>query len=57
MIRLMEELLINLLKILCPYLQRMAKKTASPVDDLVVRIICGAVEETDRSRENGGTNK
>ena len=40
----MEELIINLIKLLCPYLKEMAKKTGSPVDDFIVKIICSLVE-------------
>jgi len=40
----METLIINLIRLLCPYLKEMAKKTESPIDDLVVRIICSLVD-------------
>ncbi len=40
----MEKLIIELVRLLCPYLKEMAKKTASPVDDFVVRIICSFVD-------------
>jgi len=36
----MENLIIGLLRLLCPHLKTMAKNTASPVDDIVVNIIC-----------------
>jgi len=36
----MEKIIISLLRVLCPHLKAMAKKTASPVDDIVVNIIC-----------------
>ena len=36
----MEKVIIGLLRVLCPHLKAMAKKTASPVDDIVVNIIC-----------------
>lgn len=39
----MESLVINMLRLLCPYLIAMAKKTGTPIDDMVVRIICGLV--------------
>lgn len=44
----MEQVIKGLLRVLCPYLKAMALKTASPVDDLVVSIICriaGAEDE------------
>ena len=39
----MEKLIIELVRLLCPYLKEMAKKTGSPVDDFIVRIICAFV--------------
>ncbi|MBW2648957.1 MAG: hypothetical protein JRC53_03935 [Deltaproteobacteria bacterium] len=36
----MEEIIVGLLRVLCPHLKRMAAKTANPVDDIVVNIIC-----------------
>lgn len=36
----MEKIIIGLLRVLCPQLKAMAKKTASPIDDIVVNIIC-----------------
>ena len=39
----METLVVGLLRLLCPYLIAMAKKTGTPIDDAVVRIICGLV--------------
>jgi len=41
----MEELIIDLIRVLCPYLKKMAEKTGSPIDDIVVRIICNLVEK------------
>ena len=40
----MERLIIDLLRLLCPYLKEMAKKTGSPIDDIIVRIIFSLVE-------------
>lgn len=40
----MEVLLVNLIRMLCPYLKEMAERSDSPVDDMVVRIICSFVE-------------
>jgi len=40
----MEQLIIGLIRLLCPYLKEMVKKTKSPIDDMVVRIICSLVE-------------
>lgn len=36
----MEQIIISLLKVLCPHLKAMAAKTTNPVDDIVVNIIC-----------------
>lgn len=40
----MEKLIIDLIKLLCPYLKAMASKTGSPVDDVIVNIIYSLVE-------------
>lgn len=36
----MEKLIVGLLRVLCPYLKDMAARTKSPVDDLIVSLIC-----------------
>lgn len=36
----MENIIIGILKVLCPHLKAMAAKTASPIDDIVVNIVC-----------------
>ena len=36
----MEQVIIGILRVLCPQLKKMAAKTANPVDDIVVNIIC-----------------
>ena len=36
----MEQLIIGLLRVLCPHLKKMAEKTKNRVDDMVVNIIC-----------------
>lgn len=36
----MEQLIIGLLRVLCPFLKKMAAKTENRVDDMVVNIIC-----------------
>jgi len=36
----MEKLIVGLLRVLCPHLKDMAKRTENPVDDVVVNIIC-----------------
>jgi len=41
----MEQLIIDLIRVLCPYLKKMAEKTDSPIDDMIVRIICSLVEK------------
>jgi len=40
----MEEVIIGILRLLCPYIKEMAEKTKSPIDDMVVRIICSLIE-------------
>lgn len=40
----MEKLIIGLLRLFCPYLKKMAAKTENPVDNLIVSIICQAVD-------------
>lgn len=32
--------ILQVLKLLCPELQRMAKESANPIDDIVVGILC-----------------
>jgi len=39
----MEKLIVAVITLLCPYLEEMAKKTQSPIDDLVVKLICSLV--------------
>jgi len=39
----MDKIIIDLIKLFCPYLKEMAKKTNSPVDDMIVRILCSLV--------------
>ncbi|GAH64091.1 unnamed protein product [marine sediment metagenome] len=41
----MEQLIINIIRLLAPYLREMAKKTDSPIDDMIVNIICSLVEQ------------
>lgn len=36
----MEQIIVGLLRVLCPHLKIMAAKSASPIDDVVVNIIC-----------------
>lgn len=36
----MEDVILEILKVLCPYLKDMAKKTGSPIDDYIVSILC-----------------
>lgn len=33
-------LILQLLKIACPHLQRMAKESANPFDDIIVGFVC-----------------
>lgn len=43
---------ISILKVLCPYLKKMAAKTASPIDDYIVNIICSLVSTNDRENSS-----
>jgi len=43
----MDELVFKLIKVLCPYLKDMAKRTKNPVDDIIVRIICSLADADD----------
>lgn len=36
----MDKLIVELLRVLCPYLKSMAANTGSPVDDIIVNVIC-----------------
>ena len=36
----METVIRELLRVLCPHLKAMAANTSSPIDDIVVNIIC-----------------
>jgi len=47
----MEELIVELIRLLCPYLKKMAEKTKSPIDDIVVRVICSLVEKKEEGRK------
>jgi len=40
--------IMALLKVLCPYLRRMADKTATPIDNYIVDMICSLVTTNDR---------
>lgn len=40
----MEKLIIELIRLLCPYLKEMARKTGTPIDDFIVKIICSLAE-------------
>lgn len=45
----MEQIIVGLLRVLCPVLRDMAENSSNPVDDIVVNIICmiaGQNEET-----------
>ena len=44
------DFIIRLLKVLCPYLRKMAAKTASPIDDYIVSIICTLIDTNDREK-------
>lgn len=43
----MENIILGLLRLFCPQLKDMAKRTANPVDDFVVNIICASVNAPD----------
>jgi len=50
----MENMIIALLRVLCPQLQAMAQNTSNPVDDIVVNIICMiAGDETNKKLAGG----
>lgn len=34
------QLILMLLKVACPHLQRMAKETKNPIDDMIVGLVC-----------------
>lgn len=36
----MEQIIVGVLRVLCPHLKKMAAKTANPVDDIVVNLLC-----------------
>ena len=46
----MENLIRELLKILCPRLKAMAANTSNPVDDVVVNVIC-MIADTEATKE------
>lgn len=48
----MENITISLLRALCPTLQAMAKKTANPIDDIAVKIICMISKKEERNNES-----
>jgi len=35
-----QQIIIGLLRVLCPHLKAMAKNTSNPIDDIVVNIVC-----------------
>jgi len=37
------QLIVAMLRLLCPYLQDMAKRTNTEIDDVVVNVICNLV--------------
>lgn len=39
----MEQIILGMLRVLCPHLKKMAAKTENPIDDIVVRLICTMV--------------
>jgi len=36
----MENLIVGLLRVLCPHLKKMAAESKNPIDDIVVNIVC-----------------
>jgi len=52
----MENIIIGLLKVLCPQLKIMAANTSNPVDDIVVNIIC-MIAGDETNKKLGGGNK
>jgi|GEM_PF-1988766 len=52
----MEQIILGLLRVLCPQLKAMAKNTSNPVDDIAVNIICmlsGYIPNEDKQGGNG----
>jgi hypothetical protein len=47
----METIILGLLRLFCPYLKKMAEKTGSPIDDMIVGILCRAVEHDKQSHD------
>jgi len=47
----MEKLIIGLLRLLCPFLKKMAAKTENRVDDMVVNIICAIAAQEPKEEE------
>lgn len=50
----MEQMIIGLLKVLCPQLKAMAANTSNPVDDIVVNIICMIADTEEMAGKKGG---
>lgn len=48
----MEKLIIGLLRLFCPYLRKMAENTGNIVDDMIVSILCKAVEYPEKEGPN-----
>lgn len=47
-----EQLIMAILKVLCPRLRDMAARTENKIDDLVVGIICGMVSNHDSNNKS-----
>jgi len=47
------DLIIATIRLLCPYLQDMANRTATPIDNLVVDFICHLVSTQEGGDQNG----
>lgn len=47
----MEELIVGLLKLFCPFLRKMAQKTGSPLDDMIVSILCKVTEKAPEKKD------
>jgi len=50
-----DKMIIGLLRVLCPYLRAMAKKSGNTVDDTIVNIVCMiAGSDTEKTDEKEG---
>ena len=53
----MEQIILGLLRVLCPQLKAMAKNTSNPVDDVAVNIICMLSGYVPEDKQGGGNEQ